>query len=479
MGLGLIHDCENHMKRALELLGWPVPRNRFRLGVALAGQVLRQVRHRWRPKRHVGSWQHSPRAETALEAANACDRLMRVCFWSGDVLLMFYSALRNINLAERVGPCAELATAYASLLGMTSLVPMHSAAETYSRLAYGIIRGQGSGNRSQESSRLITDPSLLTPELPRAAHHWPTLMDGIYRTQIGAWDNAKRAYAAGETVLKEIGAVRELEESYACQAATLCLAGDFAGSVERARQSFESGARRGDTQTQCFGLLHAARSLFRLGRLDEAREALETKRKLIGRIPDQTMEIETEELAATSCLLAGDLAGARVAADSAARLIQRSAPLVWYLIPAYDIIATVYLVLSAESKVLSSSQHSGLGTQHSALKEAGRACKTLFKCAKVLRICQPCAWRHWGELHWMAGNSDRAVASWHKSRQLAQQLQMPYDEGLVHLELGRHLAETAEKREHIARALELLAPIANDGPIMVAAKAEWEKVSGE
>src|SRR6185369_14910870 len=67
-GLGSLPDCEHHVREALNLLGYPLPESRFQFGLSLIPQMIRQVSHRFFPKRYINTLQGRDR-EVAIEVS--------------------------------------------------------------------------------------------------------------------------------------------------------------------------------------------------------------------------------------------------------------------------------------------------------------------------------------------------------------------------------------------------------------------------
>ena len=53
-GLGSLPDCERHVREALHLLGYSLPKSRTQFALGLFPQIVRQVFHRYFPARYIG-----------------------------------------------------------------------------------------------------------------------------------------------------------------------------------------------------------------------------------------------------------------------------------------------------------------------------------------------------------------------------------------------------------------------------------------
>jgi len=120
--------------------------------------------------------------------------------------------------------------------------------------------------------------------------------------------------------------------------------------------------------------------------------------------------------------------------------------------------------------------HSHSPTERAALAQAARqACKALHGYARVFPIGQPRAWLWQGLYDWLAGQPRKAHKAWRKSLAAAERLEMPYDQGLAHYEIGRH-ATGLERQEHLARACAIFARL---GAAYDLARAEAAAKQGE
>jgi tetratricopeptide (TPR) repeat protein len=446
--LGRMAACRDHLQKAVRLLGFPMPRRRWRLVFGLMRQLWGQLCHRLRPSWFVGRARNQ-RARV-LQAAGAYDRLMRMAYFTHDTLGMFYAALRNINLAERAGPSPELVTAYASMYGIAGLIPWRSLAERYARSAYH------HGDHEPD----------------RAARLWLLAMDAIYRLGLADWNRAIGLSKEGEELARVSGASRDLEDFQGIQSVALFYQGKFDAAAAMAQIRTEAGSRRGDPQSQGFGWLVIAESRLASGELDDAHAALEQAQQMLVRDPGRTLEIFAQALLAHAALLDGDMAAAHAAADSAAALIRLGPPLSWYLVHAYGCVAQVHLELWRRAK------SAAPGERRNRARAAWRSCRAVAKCASILPACRPRAWRLLGVYYQQASKTGHALRAWRESIQHAQQLQMPWDEALARLELGRALpARDHEKRTHLTDAVALLDQTAGAGPDLDAARQALAELS--
>jgi tetratricopeptide (TPR) repeat protein len=139
--------------------------------------------------------------------------------------------------------------------------------------------------------------------------------------------------------------------------------------------------------------------------------------------------------------LAADAAGA-IEAD-----IARSSGVGYLSAPGLSGLAEVYLTQWER------------GPASAGIPEAARqACQALRRYARRYRSALPGAllWRGWS--YWLAGHRRRAHRAWRRSLMTAERLLMPYDQGLAHYEIARHLdPQEPAHSDHLRRATEIFA----------------------
>jgi hypothetical protein len=89
-------------------------------------------------------------------------------------------------------------------------------------------------------------------------------------------------------------------------------------------------------------------------------------------------------------------------------------------------------------------------------KLANRACKNLERFARTFPVGRPRACLSRGRYLWLSGKRAQAQQFWRKSLAAAEQLAMPFEQGLAHYEIGRHAdADVAERAAHLHQAIEI------------------------
>lgn len=426
LGQGELAECRDHTMRALAILGQPVPRSNLRLFAQFVRQLARQAWNRLRPAVEVAPV--DAERDRLRQASSAYDVISQVCYYSQEVSLGVYSALRALNLAERAGPCPELARSYGTMCIASSLIPLHPLAEIYGRRA----------GKTVES----TDDS--------ATRAWVAEMRGIYWLSVGRWDESRENLSTAIEITRRIGDWRRWEESLGELARLEYLQGHFAIGAERFGELWHLARQHGHEQAQVWGRHGQASNLLRLGRLHEAAGMLEESPALSDDYKWVADRILGLGLLALARLRLDQRELAWEAAHRTLLLIARTRPVANFNLEGYACTAEVCLAhweLALRE-----------GTAESAtLKRAARnACGALRKFAGIFPIGRPRyhAWR--GRYHWLSGRPKRAARSWRLALEAAERLTMPYEQAIIHFEVGRHAEHgNLSRAAHLDRASEI------------------------
>jgi hypothetical protein len=89
---------------------------------------------------------------------------------------------------------------------------------------------------------------------------------------------------------------------------------------------------------------------------------------------------------------------------------------------------------------------------------AAQACRGMRRYARIFPIGVPRALLLEGRRHWAGGRRASARAAWRRSLTAAERLDMPYEQGRAHTEIGRWAAG-AERELHLDQAAGLFASV--------------------
>jgi hypothetical protein len=125
------------------------------------------------------------------------------------------------------------------------------------------------------------------------------------------------------------------------------------------------------------------------------------------------------------------------------------------LLEAYGSIAEVYLSLMEASSRVEESRN--------LLALSRNGCRLLDRFARQFPIGQTRSLLCSGRLAWMTGKRRKAHKEWRRALAEAEIRQMPYEQGLAHLEIGRHLPSKVQDRSvHLSRASEIFRRLGAD-----------------
>lgn len=430
--LGQLRPSRHYLEQAVALLNWPAPQTSGRLASALAGQVMAQLRQRIRPALPRG--QDEPARMALLVGSQAYEVLSRVYFVDNLPGHSLHAALRALNLGEQAGPSPELVRAYAVGCLTAGSIPWHGRAEHYSR-------------RALETAQQVDDPKSLA---------WALELIGIYRLGMGQWERAQSALQTAAGTADAAGERPRWEEVVGLLGAIAYFQGNFGESqqlYQRVNDSIRQRWAAGDAQYEVPGLAGQAQCVLRLGRTEETIRLLSTISGLPVEKIGQANEIWTHGLLALAHWRQGERGAARQLAESILHRMTQSTPNAAYTLEGYACTAEVLLALA---------EHDAGGVDNAA-QAARQAVQVLQRFARSFALGRPRAWLWQGTLAWLTGRQGRAVRAWQTSLAQAEQLAMPYEQGLAHYEWGRHLpAGAAERSAHLNQALTLFREIHAD-----------------
>ena len=280
-GLGLLPDCNQHVREALILLGNPIPTKSIQFGLGLFPQIIRQVLHRYFPARYIGSVQGDER-EIALEVSRLYELMSRIYFYSTETLPIMYTVLRFLNEAEKAGTSAELASAYSNMGVLAGFAQLHNLAETY------VSRGLA-------VSEAVNQPSNLTTV---------SVVTSAYKLTVGKWDEVRERVEEAKAICEQLGDYRQWGDCTAMLGESAFISGDLQYAVKIQKVLLEDARRRRNPLHQCWGLLGVARNNIRLGNEADAIPMLEEALDILKETPNLSSSIETNgQLALAHCRL--------------------------------------------------------------------------------------------------------------------------------------------------------------------------------
>jgi class 3 adenylate cyclase/tetratricopeptide (TPR) repeat protein len=429
-----------HLEHGLALYGYPVPNGKLQLLLGLTGQVLRQALRRLGPKI---SWLGRRDDQVLLEAARAYEGLTAVYYFANQTMPSLYAAFRSLNLAEAVGITPELARGYTSVGAISGFVPIHRVAQSY---CYRAIR----------ATRKIHDVS---------ARMWVWLGTGMYFAGIGDWSRARNLFRQVIDSAEILGDHYRWDDGIGNLAIVEYFGGDFESSAQLSQQMFESARQRLDSHNQAWAMRSKVYCLLPAGDFETADRHLAVLSDLLrqdSHIIDQALRIDLKGLEGTVKLWLGDRDGALTAGRQALGLMAQTSPVSYLSLPGYAGAAAVFLrlwetiVLEEQARSVCELHDADFSRQPTDIVRLARqACGYLRGYARVFPIGQARALLWQGVFEWQSGRQRLAREHWQHGLKFARRMAMPFDEGLLLFEAGRHLADDAPLRQEYLRQARL------------------------
>ena len=420
-------EGRTHLERGLALLKHPLPTSTAGLIMGLLGQLFQQALYRLWPGWSAGRL--SRMKDTLLEASRAYEGLTAVYYFANETMLSLYAAFRSLNLAEAAGPSPELARGYTSVGAISGFIPLHKVAEMYCQ-------------RALKASQDIEDLS---------AKMWVALGSGMYYAGVGQWAKSRQLLREVIDISEQVGDRSRWDDGVGNLAIVNYFKGKFSTSAKLSDDFYASAARRNDAHNKAWALRGKVYCLLPQGKFAEALTCLEEIKILLkedSHIMDEALHIDLYGLLALVHLRQNEPEPALAAAEEALRLTKKTLPTSYLSLPGYAAIAETFISL-CDSHIEGSKNDNRKST-------ARRAYKALRGYARVFPIGQPRSYRWQGVYQWMSGRHNSARKLWQKGITAAKELAMPYDEGLLHYEMGLRLPlEDPTRSEHLNQACKI------------------------
>jgi tetratricopeptide (TPR) repeat protein len=420
-------DSRKYLERAAALYGYSIPISTRQTTFSLLKQIGQQVLHRLWPGRYVARAREGEDT-ILLETARTYMFISEIFFFTNEVMLSLYAAVLSLNLCESAGPSGQLATTYGGMGLLLGTVGLHRGAESYHRMAVDTARATGK-------------PIDMALALRSAS---------LYYVELGRWAEAEENLKTCIDIAGTLGDKRDWGDLVSMLAGVYA----FRGDIPRALDMLTSitGPRSGSLMHRTISALWRGGFTLRLGDFDEAIRLLKAALELTDGSTDAlTMvfsKISAWAYLGAAYLRLGQYAPAREAADTAWRMISTTKPGAFHLGSTFEYVAETYLALIEAGVVQTNAERQRmLGAVKSLTRDLLRTASPTIKMR---------GWRCEGLLRAQQGRVKQALHLWHKNRDMAERLEMPFELGLAHLEIGLHLPEgDAERAKHLARAREL------------------------
>jgi tetratricopeptide (TPR) repeat protein len=359
------------------------------------------------------------RTDDLIEAATAYERLMKIYYYANDPGALLTAAVSGLNLAERAGTSPVLARIYANMSIVAGIIPLNRLARTY-----------------QRRSREVADEIDRLPE-----DAWVRLATSVYGVGVGDWEVVEPELRESYDMYKRLSDTRQMAENLGTTGQMLSAQGRFTEVYGLGEELRDLGASRDDAQAEMWGWLYQGTSLLRRGDLSEAIARFRNGERLLHAGVGGANVGWLYGLMAETYWRLNDPDRARASAASAAESLYSERPGVVFALDGFTGSAEACFGL-----------WSGRSSRNSASNKAAaeRAVKKLVGYSRVFPIGKPAALRYSGRIDEFDGDHKSAIATWSKALDAARRLQMPFEEALTSMNLGRVGADT-ERLEHALR----------------------------
>ena len=411
--MGRIAQSDDHLARALTLLGERSPISPDEWGRTLFQQVFSQVLHRVWSSIFVGRKIHD--RQRLLDVASALNRIGPIAYQSGDGLRTLAAAFWTLNLAELAGSRANQARAYTGCCITLGSLPLHSLAEYYGQLALKTSKSESDLESKAYALEIV----------------------GLYHSGVAHWINAKAMLEESTTLYDELVLPRGQIESRSLLAKVHFNQGQFIKARNLYKEALLISEKQGDFTGEHWSLMGLVECVLCID--EPIDEELMLLLERVNTLQSQIVIARADMIRyfgalAQAHLRRGEYAQAFEAAQTGVRMIKQKPFAGSWTMEGYAGVAETFLSLWEVGNT-----NQGWSTNRTELKvSAKEACQAMYAFSRVFPIAQPRAWHYQGWYDWIAGKHSQANRAWQKGLGLAEKLAMPYEQARAH-HLNEHI----------------------------------------
>lgn len=403
-------EGDQHSRRALEALGYPLPSGKTAIQLEIARQLLLQLLHHLFPFLFFGKMKS--RQPEIVEALHAYQNLFVRAFLYNDQDLATISTLRMLNLSESANQASWMSLSYAAFgIALTS-PSSRFLGNYYLRLA-------------ESNSRLCTSREVLC---------WYSILMGYYSLFEGHWDQSVHHYTRAGELADQLDQAWVKGNAWVGLLWLNFLRGEYERSLDCAAWIGESARRRGDIGFIAAADYWQALICVRRGSLQAVEPLLQASFSAPPSVMNPFDWMIVWTTLALTFLNQGDLGKALEQADKFVLLVEES-PSVTNGMFLYGFFGVARVYLAAWEAHYSSDACPDPG------RMAQKLCRDLEKAARIFPIDRASALLTRGCCDWLNGSRKKARSAWLECVSVSEAAGLPYEMGLAHYELGRHLAE--------------------------------------
>ncbi len=429
--LGEIDRSRELGDQAIAALDRPVPAGgQVGVGLAAVGELARQTLQRTLPRFFPRPVPPDEREALRL-AVEALVMMCEVYYVAADKARSGYAALRALNLAERLGPCTELAGCYGAMCVIAGLVGADRVAERYAAL-------------SRQTSDRLDDAECSAHTLQQIC---------MYRSTVGPYDAFSELYATAIDEFRRLGHRPRLRDTAGMAGIADHLFGRPDIAARRLNELLAAVEPQEATLGAAWSHLWLGIGALRRGRLDEALDRLRTADELRDRDAVDVISVDVHAISALALWRSRRDPEARHEEEAAWELVRSLGrrPAAHVVLDGYAALAELALARWDEARSPVERLRAGRRA-----RDAGR---NLRAYAKAFAIGVPARWLYEAERSSRRRRPAQALASWRKALAAAEKLDMRHELALAHAALGDHLPAGPDRDAHKGQAARFLAEL--------------------
>ena len=406
---GEMKPALEYLHRCLNLMGKPMKTKRWSVRLGILGAITRHICH------GTLQWVHRKPASNSISLeVEEEDRIYMPLAWIYGYLdpeMFMYTVLRRLNTSERSGYAYGIATVSTGMGFICDFLSLPAIARYYHRKSVG-------------ASEELNNPEALGLACFGMA---------FYEQLQGNWAAAIEQGKRGAEAYRLAGDLRGWAESVTYGIIFPSISrGEIKRSVKYGEELIRLGREGDDTTILARGLHVQGVVQMRMGKYEEAVPFFQRALELTEAIPDYMARSEIGALLGQCYLNEEELQKALEILEETERInTEHRIPVL--MTNLMHNLAEAYLVFVEKDK----------NNKTDWMHKARNACKQALKAGKGSKAKLPAAMLLQGRCLWFQGRAKAAKKIWLRGEALAKEMDMPYERGLIHREIGTRLKDQA------------------------------------